>query len=54
MQKILNSKIKFRESFRPFAPVILEECHKWFEMDYKSPYMLFVANLKDEKNIIRY
>ena len=53
MQKILNSKIKFRESFRPFAPVILEEeCHKWFEMDYKSPYMLFVANLKDEKKIL--
>ena len=50
MQKILNLKIKFRESFRPFAPAILEEeCHKWFEMDYKSPYMLFVANLKDEQ-----
>ena len=52
MQKILNLKIKFRESFRPFAPAILEEeCHKWFEMDYKSPYMLFVANLKDEQKI---
>ena len=53
MQKILNSKIKFRESFRPFAPVILEEeCRNWFEMDYKSPYMLFVANLKAEKKIL--
>ena len=52
MQKILNLKIKFRENFRPFAPAILEEeCHKWFEMDYKSPYMLFVANLKDEQKI---
>ena len=53
MQKILNLKIKFRESFRPFAPVVLEEeCHKWFEMNYKSPYMLFVATLKNEKKIL--
>ena len=53
MQKILNHKIKFRESFRPFAPVVLEnESSKWFDMDYKSPYMMFVANLKDNKKII--
>ncbi len=53
MQQILNLKIKFRESFRPFAPVILEEeCHKWFEMNYQSPYMLFVASLKNEKKIL--
>ena len=53
MQKILNLKIKFRESFRPFAPVVLEEeCHKWFEMNYTSPYMLFVATLKNEKKIL--
>ena len=53
MQKILNLKIKFRESFRPFAPVVLEkESSKWFDMDYKSPYMLFVADLKDNKKII--
>ena len=53
MQKILNLKIKFRESFRPFSPVVLEEeCHKWFEMNYQSPYMLFVASLKNEKKIL--
>jgi carbamoyltransferase len=52
MQKILNLKIKFRESFRPFAPAVLEdESHKWFKMDYKSPFMLFVADLKDDKKI---
>ena len=53
MQSIMNLKIKFRESFRPFAPVVLEnESSKWFDMDYKSPYMMFVANLKDNKKII--
>ena len=52
MQKNLNLKIKFRESFRPFAPAILdEEKSNWFEMDTVSPYMLFVSNLKNEKRI---
>lgn len=47
MQKILNQKIKFRESFRPFAPSVLrEDVHKWFEFDYDSPYMLLVADVK--------
>ena len=44
MQRRLNLKIKFRESFRPFAPVVLaEEAHRWFEMSSPSPYMLFTA-----------
>ena len=46
MQKNLNLKVKFRESFRPFAPsVISEEVSNWFELDSDSPYMLFVANV---------
>ena len=50
MQKNLNLKIKFRESFRPFAPSILREDLKdWFELVCDSPYMLLVANVK--KNI---
>ena len=50
MQKNLNLKIKFRESFRPFAPSILrEDLEDWFELDCDSPYMLLVANIK--KNI---
>ena len=53
MQKNLNLKIKFRESFRPFAPSIMEEKVKeWFELDTKSPYMLFVAQLIKDKKII--
>jgi len=52
MQKQLNLKVKFRESFRPFAPSILsEEIGKWFEMDEPSPYMLLVANIKKEFQI---
>ena len=52
MQKILNLKVKYRESFRPFAPSILrEELSNWFEMDYNSPYMLLVANVKKDKCI---
>ena len=52
MQKELNLKIKFRESFRPFAPSILrEEVSDWFELNYDSPYMLLVANIKKEKKI---
>ena len=46
MQKNLNLKVKFRESFRPFAPSILREDLKdWFEIDNDSPYMLLVANV---------
>ena len=46
MQKILNLKVKFRESFRPFAPSVLrEDLSKWFELDCDSPYMLLVANV---------
>ena len=50
MQQLLNSKIKFRESFRPFAPSVLEECvSNWFELDCKSPYMLLVSEVKKSK-----
>ena len=52
MQKELNLKIKFRESFRPFAPSVLREDLKdWFEIDYDSPYMLLVANVKKDVQI---
>ena len=52
MQKIMNLKIKFRESFRPFAPSILEEDSKeWFNISCKSPYMLFVAQLNQSKRV---
>ena len=48
MQKNLNLKIKFRESFRPFAPsIIREDLKQWFELDVDSPYMLLVANVND-------
>jgi len=50
MQKKMNLKIKFRESFRPFAPSVLaEKACEWFEMDHESPYMLLVAEVKKEK-----
>jgi len=50
MQKNLNLKVKYRESFRPFAPsVIYEEVKDWFNIDCKSPYMLFVAEIIDSK-----
>ena len=52
MQKNLNLKIKYRESFRPFAPsVIREEVDKWFKINEDSPYMLLVAEILDEKKI---
>ncbi len=52
MQKELNLKIKFRESFRPFAPSVLrEDLKNWFEIDYDSPYMLLVAEVKKNKQI---
>ena len=51
MQKQLNLKVKFRESFRPFAPSVLrEDVNEWFECDDEdSPYMLLVANLQKDK-----
>ena len=48
MQKTLNLKVKYRESFRPFAPSVLREDVKdWFELDKDSPYMLIVADVQD-------
>ncbi|MDM8553186.1 carbamoyltransferase C-terminal domain-containing protein [Desulfococcaceae bacterium HSG7] len=50
IKDILNSKVKFREPFRPFAPSILEEYVKeWFVYDHPAPYMLFVFDIKKEK-----
>jgi carbamoyltransferase len=49
MQELMNLKIKFRESFRPFAPsVVRERVSDYFEMDCDSPYMLLVAPVKKE------
>ena len=50
MQKNLNLKVKYRESFRPFAPAILfEKVSEWFEINIESPYMLLVANVIKSK-----
>jgi carbamoyltransferase len=50
MQKNLNLKVKYRESFRPFAPAVLrEDVSEWFELDSDSPYMLLVADVKEGK-----
>lgn len=50
MQKELNLKIKFRESFRPFAPSVrIEDVSNWFDLDRESPYMLVVADVKAER-----
>ena len=52
MQKNLNLKVKYRESFRPFAPSILsDDLNDWFEMESVSPYMLMVADVRKEKCI---
>jgi len=52
MQKQLNLKVKYRESFRPFAPSILcEDVSEWFEHDTDSPYMLLVADVKEDKRL---
>ena len=52
MQKNLNLKVKFRESFRPFAPSILrEDLSTWFDINVDSPYMLLVANINSNKKI---
>ena len=50
MQSLLNLKVKYRESFRPFAPSVLrEDVADWFEMDTDSPYMLLVADVREER-----
>ena len=52
MQSVMNLKIKYRESFRPFAPSVLREhVHEWFEMNVDSPYMLLVAPIRPERRI---
>ncbi len=52
MQKLLNLKVKYRESFRPFAPSVLrEDVADWFDLDSDSPYMLLVADVKAEHRI---
>lgn len=52
VQKQLNLKVKYRESFRPFAPSVLrEDVSQWFDIDADSPYMLIVANVHDDQQI---
>ena len=52
MQSTMNLKIKYRESFRPFAPVVKSgNASEWFEIDRRSPYMLLVAPIKADKRI---
>jgi carbamoyltransferase len=49
MQSVMNLRIKYRESFRPFAPcVLIEDVEKYFELDRESPYMLLVADVRRE------
>jgi carbamoyltransferase len=52
MQSVMNLKIKFRESFRPFAPSVLrEEVADWFALDVDSPYMLLVADVDERRRV---
>jgi len=52
MQSVMNVKIKFRESFRPFAPAVLREhVSEWFELNGDSPYMLLVADVRADKRL---
>ncbi|MDC0951655.1 carbamoyltransferase [Candidatus Pelagibacter ubique] len=52
MQKNLNLKVKYRESFRPFAPsIVREDLSKWFELNTDSPYMLMVTNITKQKTL---
>jgi len=52
MQKVLNLKVKYRESFRPFAPAVLrEDVAEWFGLDADSPYMLLVADVRKDRRI---
>lgn len=51
-QTVMNLKIKYRESFRPFAPSVLEErASEYFDLDRPSPYMLLVANVREERRL---
>ena len=50
MQRNLNLKVKYRESFRPFAPSVLrEDVSDWFDFDSNSPYMLIVADVRKHR-----
>jgi carbamoyltransferase len=50
MQRDLNLKVKYRESFRPFAPSVLrEDVSDWFELETDSPYMLIVADVRKDR-----
>ena len=52
MQSVMNLKIKFRESFRPFAPAVLrEQVHDWFDLEADSPYMLLVADVHERRRL---
>jgi carbamoyltransferase len=52
MQRLLNLKIKYRESFRPFAPSVLaEDVGEWFDLDEESPYMLLVADVLEKHRL---
>ena len=52
MQSVLNLKVKYRESFRPFAPSVLRErVADWFELDHDSPYMLLVADVVEKRRL---
>jgi len=52
MQSVMNLKIKYRESFRPFAPAVrAEKVSDWFDIDRPSPYMLLVAPVKEDKRL---
>jgi len=54
MQSVMNLKVKFRESFRPFAPIVLRDrAHEYFELgcDVESPYMLIVAPIREDKRL---
>ncbi|MFT7637735.1 MAG: carbamoyltransferase [Candidatus Omnitrophota bacterium] len=53
MKDILNARVKFREGFRPFAPIVLEEfCGEYFDKSYPNPYMLMVYNVREEKKAL--
>lgn len=52
MQRVMNQKIKFRESFRPFAPsVLIEHASEYFQLDVESPYMLLVADVQPQQRV---
>ena len=53
MQSVMNLKIKYRESFRPFAPVVkYDKVQEWFDLDVPSPYMLIVAEVREDKRVV--